>query len=234
MKVVLLAPRRAGNPYRDEVWSWLQDWWERTVDLPLIEGTHLDGPFNRSKALNTAALLAGDFDVAVLIDADVMFDPGLLYAAVGVAVHTGGPVLAYTERIHLDKGGTRRILDGYRGDWRPFTRTQLFDSCSSAVVVTRDLWERVGGYDELFEGWGWEDIAFRIATETLSSKPLVKISGTCWHLWHPKSPENDANAPTFVANKERGARYKAARWDRERVRALVDEHRTARVSASGT
>lgn len=229
MKVVVLVPRRAGNPYRDEVWAWLLGWWQTNFAHPLFEGHHDDGPFSRSKALNSAGLLAGDFDVAVLGDADVLVDPGLLHAAIGAATHTGGPVLAYTERIHLDKAGTRRILDGYRGDWRPFTRTQLFDSCSSAVVVTRELWERVGGYDELFEGWGWEDIAFRIATETLSGKPLVKLQGTCWHLWHPKSPENDTNAPTFIANRDRGVRYKAARWDRERVQALVDEHVGARV-----
>lgn len=225
LRVVVLVPRRAGNPYRDEVWAWVRGWWESEVGFPIVEGNHDVGPFNRSAAINRAAADAGAWDVAVIIDADVLLDPIQIHAAVGAAAHTGGPVLGYTERIHLHKAGTREVLDGYRGDWRPFTRTRLLDSCSSLNVVTRDLFAAVHGFDEIFNGWGWEDVGFRIATELVSGRNLVKIDGTLWHLWHPKSPENDTAQETFQANRSRGDLYKAARRSRdvEAVMALVTE-----------
>ena len=220
--VVILVPRRAGNPYRDGVWAWLEPWWaEQFPDWRLVVGdVGDDGPFLRSAALNAAAAAAGDWDVALCIDADVLTDTASIRAAVAAALGTGYHVLGYNERRHLHKQGTAQILDGYRGNWTPFTRTHLTDSCSSMNAVRRDLWDKVGGFDEEFRGWGWEDIAFRIATEAASAAPLVKITGTCWHLWHPKSPENDNNQATFLANQARGTAYKQARWNWPAIQQL--------------
>jgi len=76
MKPVILVPRRDDNGYRDELWQWVRAWWEREQShMPIIEGYHTDGLFNRSAAINTAARIAGDWDVAVIIDADVICDP---------------------------------------------------------------------------------------------------------------------------------------------------------------
>ena len=73
VNTVILVPRRDDNGYRDELWAWTQGWWEREQShMPIIEGYHTDGLFNRSAAINTAARIAGDWDVAVIIDADVI------------------------------------------------------------------------------------------------------------------------------------------------------------------
>ena len=66
-----------------------------------------------------------------------------------------------------------------------------FDACSSAVVVTRKTWDAVGGFDERFVGWGWEDVAFRCAVETVTGRELTKIASTCWHLFHITSSGNN-------------------------------------------
>ena len=73
VNTVILVPRRDDNGYRDELWAWTKAWWEREQShMPIIEGYHTDGLFNRSAAINTAARIAGDWDVAVIIDADVI------------------------------------------------------------------------------------------------------------------------------------------------------------------
>lgn len=235
MKVAILVPRRAGKADRDEIWAFARRWWEN--DHPtwaLVEGDHEDGgPFNRAAALNRAAELAGDWDIAVCIDADVLIDAHQVRAAVRLAAVNGGPVLAYDERMHLSRVATRRILGGYRGDWmRPkgFVRAVLHDSCSSAIVVSRNLWDAVGGFDETFIGWGWEDVAFRCAAETISGQELVKIGGKLWHLWHEVSSENHSAQPTFQANRARGADYVQARYDPARMAALLDEAHETRAA----
>lgn len=238
-RVVVLCPRRVGRPDRDRLWSFARAHWAKILPgVPIIEGHHHpdEGPFSRSAALNRAAELAGAWDVAILIDADVLLDPHAVRDAVERALETGGPVLAYHERGQLTAAGTQKILDGYRGNWRPLVKLRsnyggfLYDACSSAVVVTRELWDAVGGFDEVFAGWGWEDVAFRIACETTSGLELHKIHATAWHLWHRVSGGNNPEEPTFIANRERGDAYKAVRGNPEGIAPLLAEAAEVRAA----
>jgi hypothetical protein len=226
VNVAILVPRRAGVADRDRLWEFARAWWENDhPDWPIVEGHHDVGPFNRSAAINTAARQAGDWDVAVIIDADVLCDPHAVRAAVDVAASTHAMVLAGDERVMLSRQGTEKILGGYTGNWRVrgIQERVYTDSCSCCVVVSRQLWDQVGGFDPLFVGWGFEDIAFRIACETISGKPLIKLSSAMFHLWHTTSHENNQRSPLYQANAARCERYRAAHWDREAVRALLAE-----------
>jgi len=232
VNAVVLVPRRA-DPERDLIWDWVRRYWALQVGLPIFEGWHDEdeGPFNRSAAINRASAEAGDWDVAVVIDADVVLYHKMVTGAIDKAVRTGGPVLAYTERHQLTQQGSPHVLasDPGRVDlraaprtWRRWTRARLRGACSSANVVTRELWEAVGGFDEGFVGWGYEDIAFRVACETMSGEEMFKIPGVLFHIWHTVSSGNQPTSPTMLANKERCDRYLAARWDPEAMRNLLD------------
>lgn len=229
--VVILVPRRRDHGPRDRLWSFARPRWaEAFPDWPIVEGHHEadEGPFNRSAACNRAAAAAGDWNVAVVIDSDVLPDQHATLGAVAIA-RTGRAVVAYDRRLHLTAKGTARIIDeGYAGSWEPLVKHDLRDSVSGAYVIGRPLWDAVGGFDELFVGWGWEDVCFRIATETIAGAPTARVVGNLWHLWHPQSPENNTAAPTFHANKERGARYKRHRWNRPAIEELLAEAGAAR------
>lgn len=226
LNTVVLVPRRDGDPERDHIWAWCRRYWALQVGLPIFEGH--DGvwgdpaPFNRSAAINAAAGAAGEWDVAVIIDGDVVVDHRMVHGAIDKAVRTGGPVLAYTERDQLTPQGTPHVLalDPATVDmrmaprlWRRWVRGRLRGSCSSANVVTRELWDAVGGFDEDFVGWGYEDIAARVAWETVSGVEMFKIPGVLFHLWHTVSSGNQPTSPTMLANKALCDRYLAARWD---------------------
>lgn len=231
-RTAILVPRRAGISDRDKLWAFARGWWLNDYpDWPVVEGHHDIGPFNRGAAINRAAADAGDWQVAVIIDADVLLDPIAVRAAVELAHLSNRMVLGYTERVHLTAKGTDKVLAGYKGDWRApgMVVRELHDACSSCVVVSRTLWDEVGGFDERFEGWGWEDVAFRVACETFSGSPMVNIGGVCWHLHHRPSHENNAREVTFQANKARGDRYREARWDATAMRAIIDEVDETRV-----
>lgn len=231
MNAVVLVPRRA-DPERDVIWEWVRRFWALQVELPIFEGWHgeEEGPFNRSAAINRAAENAGDWDVAVVIDADVFLYPKMVHGAIDRARRTGGMVLAYTERHQLTRQGSPHVMAANPATldlrmaprtWRRYTRGRLRGSCSSANVVTRALWDAVGGFDEAFIGWGYEDIAFRVACETLSGVEMFKIPGVLYHIWHTVSAGNQPTSPTMLANKERCDRYLAARWDLEAMRAVL-------------
>ena len=228
--VVILVPRRADHGVRDRLWGFSRVWWANLFpDWPIVEGHHDDGPFNRSAAINAAARDAGDWDVAVIIDADVLPEQRPVLGAVKLAA-AGFAASAFSVRRHLSKPGTAQVMAGYRGDWRPLTKQTFRDSVSGAYVVGRDLFDQVGGFDDGFCGWGWEDVAFKLATETLAECPMVRTGGTLWHLWHPTSPERDERSPLFVANRERCRRYRRAAGNPAAMRAVIDDLRSKVMS----
>jgi hypothetical protein len=225
MNVVTLVPRRADGGHRDRLWDFARRWWLNDHPGPIIEGLHEVGPFNRSAALNNAAAQAGEWDVAVIIDADIIANPDAVRTAVHVAAATGRMVVSHNERVMLNKVGTDKVLGGYRGPWRvrPMVERVYTDSVSCCVAVPRPLWDDIGGFDERFVGWGHEDSAFEVAAETFTGKPLVRLASELYHLWHPLAPEAAKDSPTRAANRARMEQYRAAHGNVDAVRALLDD-----------
>lgn len=228
--VVILVPRRRDHGHRDRLWTFARSVWaELFPEWPIVEGYHEKGPFNRSAAVNRAARAAGEWNVAVIIDSDVLPDPDGIEAAVRVA-RTGRPASGFDHRHNLNRPGTEKILGGYRGSWAKYVGSTHEKCISGAFALSRDLWDAVGGFDELFVGWGFEDTAFEIATETVSGEELYRAPAVLWHLWHEKSPEHDHRLPGFRANRERRERYTAARFDLDALDPILEE---ARAVAAG-
>ena len=236
MDVVILVPRREDDGWRDRVWAHCRSWWRREFpDWPLVEGHHDVGPFNRSAALNAAATLAGAWDVAVIVDADILIHPPSVHRAVEIAASTGRMTVAFEIRRDLTKYGTERIVDGYTGPWEPFIRRNWggpgdsdHNQHSSVIAVPRALWDDIGGFDEGCSGWGLEDTCFAIDCEVMAGAPIERVWGAdCWHLWHPTNRAEKHGSPTHAANMARRDRHFAAhaRGDRDAVRALVAEGR---------
>lgn len=163
------------------------------------------------------------WDVALIIDADVLVDPRQAVRSVEVAYEQGVFTVGFTDRWNIGPRGTKKVMDGWVGNWKPHSRQVAMESVSSCVAVRRDLWDRVGGFDEQFIGWGWEDVAAVIHFQAASARPLTRIGGTLWHLHHLVSSGNNREEPTFQANRARGALYKANRWN---PKALDDLRRT--------
>lgn len=224
--VVILVPRREGIEDRDALWAFARKWWEGSHRTwRIVEGHHRFGPFNRSAAINSAAMEAGEWDVAVIIDADVLCEANAIRDAVDIAAATDRMVLGYHERIMLTQLGTMKVMDGYKGNWKnpAYIGKVHLDACSSAVIVSRKLFDLAHGFDERFNGWGWEDVAFRVTCETMSGARMLQVASTCWHLHHTTSHENNRRESTLQANEMRGAAYKAAHWDKDAVLALLNE-----------
>ena len=221
MNVAVLVPRRADGGHRDRLWEFCRKRWE-TFGWPIVEGHHDDGPFNRSAALNQAA--QGDWDVALVIDADVVAHPPAVRDAVEVAYATGRMVVSHDDRVMLNRQGTDKVLAGFDGPWntRQMVERVYTDSVSCCVAIPRAVWDEVGGFDERFEGWGYEDSAFELAAQALTGKPYIRLSSTLFHLWHQTSPEAGKDSPTRKANAARLDRYKAAA-DPIAMRALLDD-----------
>lgn len=226
MRVVVLVPRRADHGRRDELWAWVKARWEREHPIfDVFEGHHIGGGFNRSAAVNDAALQAGDWDVAIIADSDSFVSVDQLFQAVVKCATTGKMVLAYDTFAYLSRAMTDKVMTGFLGDWWSGVEWSMPGTCSSMVLVTRKVWDECEGFDEAFIGWGGEDIAFSLKAQTFGDG-LERVPGAVWHLHHPPAVRNKVE--TWVPRIEE---YAAASYDRFKMRALMDRYNNERTSA---
>lgn len=224
LDIRIIVPR-GGPPdrHRDALWAYCRRYWERELPhVRIVEGDPGPGLYNRSRAVNDGA--RGAWDVAIILDSDVILDVDLVETGIARAVATGRKVVPFKIRNLVSEAGTRRILGGYQGNWNAMVTGRETWNISTCVIVTRDLWDQVGGFDERFEGWGGEDNAFSDSCKVLGGG-IEKLPGTAWHLWHPWSPLRDHTAPWYREAKALSDRYKATATE-PAMRSLLAEPRT--------
>lgn len=203
MRAVALAPRRADGGRRDQLWRWARQRWP----LEVIEGASPPGPFNRSAAINDAARRAGSWDIAAIIDADTVLEPARVLEGLELA-RTGRAVLPFTHYCLVGRRETDQLM---RAEQLPATaeRTTIrANRWSGCVIVPRELFDAVGGFDERFVGWGGEDIGF--AAALLARGKVARLPGNLFHLWHPHSVERRHRTPEYAVNAALERRYVAA------------------------
>src|SRR5690606_34087100 len=111
--IPVLVPRRDDHGERDKLWEFVKGKvWPTYDGYQVVEGHHVSGPFNRSEAINTAARIAGNWDVAVIADGDAWVPKEQLDAAVKMARETGRLVSAFTEVWMLPEATTHGLLRG--------------------------------------------------------------------------------------------------------------------------
>lgn len=174
-----ISPDAAGK-HRAEVWRWCSRRWDDMrnrglVDEIIIGVDPLFGhtvetrspvgvrglsyhPFSVARALNDAAKHAHG-EHFLLFGADHVPDP----KAIEWAAHQlrGYSFARIYERVaYATEATTRLILHGTEmpldaADWN-----EVSAPCPGVLGVRRDAFERAGGLDERYEGWGYEDTAF--------------------------------------------------------------------------
>lgn len=171
----------AAGAHRAAVWAYCSRKWERLRDLgavdeivvgkdPLFGKPSFDAPppaqsnvgsvrpFSVARALNAAAEKAiGEH--FLLFGADHIPD----MAAIAWASHQlrGYAFARIYERVaYATEAATRIILSNLAypleaADWH-----EVSAPCPGVLGVRRSAWDKAGGLDERYEGWGYEDTAF--------------------------------------------------------------------------
>lgn len=152
--------------------------------------------FNVSAARNRGVDQT-DADIVVILDADVIVPPYYLTTAVRDAERDGGVHYPYRDVIYLDEQGSQNLLRS-RAIRPAHIKLRERNAYGGCIVVRREDYLRIGGFDETFEGYGYEDLEFfRRASSTIGVKRGV---GEAHHLWHPAA---DRNNPQTRANRSK-------------------------------
>ena len=207
-------------PSRIEAFHHVTAWYERM--LPELRVSTIDSPdpvFNLALCRNLAvASLEDPDDVIVLGDADTVPEPAALREAI-VAARTSSRVhLPYTAYHWLGRAGSAQFAAGVAPEDCEFEL--ISGACSGVYVTTRRAWERHGGQDPRFRGWGYEDAAWNLAHTTMLDAAPQRHPGRVYALHH--HAETRAGAQ-FEANAALMERYRSASGDVSAMAALISE-----------
>lgn len=164
--------------------------WYMEHGFEVIAGQHPEHlepkPFNIAAARNQlVSYMAGharSSNVITLSDGDTIPSIGSLMQAINAA-QDGYVHLPY----HLYIGANGKLVPG---------------ACSGVMVFTPQAWASTNGQDELFEGWGYEDSAWRLAHEVLNG-PIIRHHGIVQASMH----DTAAKHPLLTRNRQRYRMY---------------------------
>lgn len=181
MSIAVIVPWGTDNGPRERVWQKVRPEWEKTGCNLIVAADPLfsaRGKFSVSRAINNAVRLAPpEYDKFVLFGADMAPDPGIVAWA--------GNELADQPWTLLYNAGNSQTE---RGGWTP---VEMFASpCVGPIAFTRTTFEKVGGFDQRYEGWAYEDVDLwlRLQRDVPRTAPQTyHVANTLQQYWHPTS-----------------------------------------------
>ena len=228
MKVSLLVPFQPDGGYREQNWSVIRNRYQRLMpEVEVCCSVDNSEPFCKAKAVNDAAEQAHG-DLFLITDADVVFEPELIFRLISV-IPVYPWVQPFTTCVRLSEDATNRLIEQHLPSPLPVRpedglTEKIKEAGPLMNAMTRSCFEAVRGYDERFKGWGWEDIAFSRSLDTICG-PHFRMEDTIYHLWHPSSAKTDS--PEYQRNLDLHWRYYYAAVDskesKSRMKALIDE-----------
>ena len=155
-----------------------------------FKGTHVfienSGPFNKNWALNVG-LKRAQTNVIVFGDSDLIMHPDHLIKSLE-ELNNYEFVNPYQSVIDLDPNESSLGLGDILAIDRPGrgeTDHQKVPICGGITLFRKDAIIKLGGWSELFWGWGAEDDFQSLkVTNFLNWK---QMSFKCYHLWHQRT-----------------------------------------------
>ncbi|WP_273651138.1 glycosyltransferase [Cellulomonas fimi] len=164
------------------------------------------GHFNKAWAVNVGVVQRGaGAELVCVLDADVLVDRGFVRRNVGRFRARGAQAhLPFRDALCLDAASSHRAARERVVLGRPGVPLDVLRGAvlrrppGHCVWVRRGLFDRVGGFDERFEGWGGEDLDFVFRLDVVGS--VDRYDDPLLHLYHER-PLTQVDGRRFYAGR---------------------------------
>lgn len=214
--ISILIPYGPDGGWRDRAFEWnLARWkhWFPAAEICIGEPDEWNGTageFNRPQAINRAAREATG-GILVVADADTTFSSG--FQVVDDWVLPRSYAKLTEEFTHQLLAVPEAVVEPWLFEWEGA-------SWSGLLVLPREAFELVGGFDERFTGWGHDDIAFGVCVDTLY-RPHLRGEYSALHLWHPTPFVDNYGQPNNEVQRLLAVEYVKAAGHPARMRAVM-------------
>ena len=219
---VIISHHADDDHYRTAARRWVTGWYTAR-GYQVTTATATGDVWCKAEAFNPA-VQASTADVVVLADADSFPMPAALAEAITKAQRLGW-ASPFSRVRRLTYAATEQLLerDPATTEVPPDVRVEadVHDILPGGgiVAMTRDLALACGPFDPRFAGYGGEDFALGNAARTFSGAYAFTAAGNLFHLWHPRAGGMSGDTRSLID------RYRRAKFDRNRMKALIDEWR---------
>lgn len=214
----ILIPYREDGGQRDRLKAWqslrfmlmpIDGRWEVIYGL-----CDPDRPFNRSEAINDA-FYHSNGEKLLIMDSDTVWDWDVLSNAIDI-LKMGSWGFPYCRYHILDGASTHRLYESSHGVYigglhltdELMTHTAQFNDhpLSGLLAISKTDFLATGGFEESFEGWGYEDDAFIFNAERVLG-PGTRANGDIYHMAHPRTKAMEMDSVTATTNRARFELY---------------------------
>lgn len=198
----IIIPFKPDDGDRERNWNWLKKRYETLMpDAELCIDERNETPYCKSAAINDA-VRKSTRDILLMVDADIVLNINDLEKAMNEVYDKG--IVAPSRLVRFSESATNTILENnYFNVDDSFidSNTQVFTSIFSGIcLIKKEIFKKCGGYDEVFKGWGNEDVAFVKCMHRVNG-PIHKIPNfTMYHLHH-QTDDNHRDASNLIRNK---------------------------------
>lgn len=193
MKIGVIIPWRA-QPSRIKAFEAVVSWYKTNLpDATIYYPNHPGKVWLPSHTRNDGVRMAekDGCDVIILNDADTIPQIRPLQKAIIRARADNRFHNPYTHYRMLQQMGTEQFFSGkpiHECSYKSFN-----SACWGTVVCTPRAWWDLGGMDEKFMQWGYEDTAMQVAHQIIKGSPFIKHPGIVFALGHDEQPRNTSD-----------------------------------------
>ena len=148
----------------------------------LIDDVHM----HKSKIVNVASSFIKT-KYLWLVDADCY----LKYEQVLKQVDNQDVIKPFKYVVHLNKSETQELFKHGQVHIKKETRSLVKQFGPLSFIIKKYLFEQIGGLNENFIGYGWEDLEFANRVKKKFKVDQINLNGV--HLYHKKANEHENN-----------------------------------------
>lgn len=156
--------------------------------------------FNRSWGYNCAVTLT-EYGKLVLADNDVVLNTDNLQQGINL-LDSYDVIKPFKKLYDLDEEDTINYINNNVYP-QNLTNNRINLTAGTLMMITRDAFLKVGGYDERFEGWGGEDDEMTLQLwKHINAKELTyhQFGDNLLHLYHSRTVFDSYQQPNYSNN----------------------------------
>ncbi len=218
-RLSILIPFQTDHGQRERVFHWIVQFYKTFLpNADICIGTS-SPPFSKAKAVNDAAKKARG-TIFAIVDADTLLNPSVFKSAM-MLLQDAPWLIPYNNVFDLTAESTNRLINE-KPMW-PLPKWLSFSirkplPVGGVNILRKTDFEKVGGFDERFHGWGGEDDAFAAAMNTFSGQ-YVRLDEPLYHLWHP--PAERQKNEHYENNRALAFQYCRAQGRKHKMKAII-------------
>lgn len=210
MKIALVIPWKP-TPSREKPLQAVLDWYKINLpDIDVIFANASDDIWLPSASRNIGVKKAQEahIDIIIMNDADTIPEISSLLEAIDAAYNDNLIHLPYMDARYLDEKSSEQYYNNEKLVQDCLHTLYKYPDADGGIWVFKpQTWWDLGGMDEHFKQWGYEDRALHMAHHIIKGQPYARHLGTIYSFNHKEQWHDNKFNETTAENRDHFMRY---------------------------